>query len=290
MFTIESAKAAITGKASTKKELLEQVEALNYLHGEVSEREMDTYTRDVNKAAAELSDTWHNERVNELIAMGNNAAMWKEFLAHRTCKRVRVILSKKTNHYECKVDDKGRVNYPELDKAYIKAETKRLELEGKTAEVDLDALTIAHDRRFNTFAPLFFRDAYARFIGDSLDSFNSTTRKGKHVDVKAPSVRQLTNDLNTLVKMLLPEDMAPPLRKAELRTLSTAISGATQTELKRKGESFCLNWLLNVIQERIENRPVDVIMGEKGIDSMEDIETIRATYENADNAKAESAE
>ncbi len=271
-YTIETAKAAITGKAKTEVELKTQISALNFLCGTLSSKELTGYKNDVDAAANDLSNVWKNERISELLAMGDGVAMWTEFIIHREYKRARSSFNKKTNMYEYKDNGTGRINYPELNAAYIAAETARLEKEGKTAEVDLNTLTIAQDNRFNTYAPLFFNDLYASHRAGNLTKSNTVTAKGAPVEHKGPSNRQLMKDFNELVQLLLPDGVTPPMRKHELKTLAFSLNRSTQTEFKLNSIDFCLNWLLHVIKLRIEDQGVTVRVEAGSLDDVRERE------------------
>lgn len=259
--------AVINGKATSAADLQKQVTALNAIAAkcEPTADELTLYASKVDTAAKMLSEQYRAERISELLAMGRGKTMWAEFLAHRECKSVRVRYNNKTAAYEIKEDMRGRVSYPELNDAYVAAECKRMEQAGEI--FDPADVTIAHDRKFNTLAPGFFNGCYKRFIDHNLGkaaagekAYTFQTKKGADVKGDAPSINQLQKDLNELVAYLLPEDLKVNMTKADVRKLGVAISGATKTELKMKGNGHAYNWLLNVIQERIENKPATVIV------------------------------
>lgn len=272
----------ITGKATTMAELTVQVSALNRIRNtaEPTAEELAVCFAKVEKAAGMLAEQWHAERISELLALGRTE-MWRELLANRTCKSVKVKLNKKTDRYEAETNNKGRVNYPDLNEAYVDMETARLEKEG--AIFDPEDITIARDRKFNTYAPLFFNDCYKAFIDHNLNkaaagsqAYEFRTRKNAEVKGAVPSVNQLVTDMNELVGYLLPENFTDnkdkPLHmlKKDVRTLGVALSNSTKTELKAKGNGHALNWLLNVIELRIEGANVTVTVEKAGMDSIRD--------------------
>lgn len=257
----------ITGKATTVAELHTQVSALSKFRAESEPTadELALYEGKVNTAAAMLSEQFRKERIAELLAMGNGSGMWREFLAKRSCKSVSVKFDKKTGVYTHKEDMRGRINYPELNAAYIERETARKEQAGEV--FDPADLTVASNRKFNTLAPGFFDGCYKRFIDHNLGasaadrkSYAFTDKKGKEVKAEAPSINKLVKDLNDLVSYLLPEDFKVQLVKADVRKLGVALSNSTKEALKMKGNGHAFNWLLNVIQERIDSAAVRVII------------------------------
>lgn len=277
----------LTGKATTLAELTVQVGALNAIRNtcEPSADELALYQSKVDKAATMLAETWRNERISELLEMGRND-MWHEFLAHRECKSVKVKENRKEGRFEAETNNKGRISYPELNEAYIARETERLEKAGEI--FNPEDLTIASNRKFNTYAPLFFSDCYKAFIDHNLNktaagekAYEFRTKKNAEVKGKLPSVNQLVADMNELVGYLLPENFevnGKPLHmlKKDVRTLGVALSNATKTELKAKGNGHAFNWLLNVIEQRIEGKNVTVIVDKSGMDSVRNKEEATA--------------
>lgn len=271
---------AITGKATTLAELKKQVNALNSINAtcEPTADELALYQGKVESAAKVLCEQYRAERISELLAMGNGSKMWAAFLAHRECKSVAVRFDRKVGQYVVNEGMRGRIGYPELNAAYVAAECKRRDTAGEI--YDADEVTIANDRRFNTFAPLFFNDCYKRFIDHNLGkaaagekAYALKTKKGADVKGEAPSINQLVKDLNEIVGCLLPDDLKVNMVKADVRKLGVALSNATKTELKMKGNGHAFNWLLNVIQERIENKTATVIAEQAGLAKVKQAET-----------------
>lgn len=264
--------AVITGKATTLADLKKQVNALNSInaHCEPTADELAFYQGKVEAAAKMLCEQYRAERISELLAMGNGSKMWAEFLAHRECKSVNVKFDRKVGAYAVKEEMRGRVSYPELNSAYVEAECKRKDAAGEV--YDVADVTIASDHRFNTYAPLFFNDCYKRFIDHNLGktaagekAYTLKTKKGADVKGEAPSINQLVRYLNEIVGYLLPDDLKVNMVKADVRKLGVALSNATKTEFKMKGNGHAFNWLLNVIQERIENKAATVITENSGL-------------------------
>ena len=287
----------ITGKATTLAELSRQAAALSAIRSECEPMadELAFYEAKVNAAAADLSETYHKERVSELLAMGTGSKMWEEFLANRTCKTARVKYDGKSGRYVAAEDSRGRVNYPELNDAYVEAETARMEQAGEI--VDPETLTIAADRKFNIYAPLVFADLYKLFIDYNLGAkaagekaYTMQTRKGTEVKGKAPSIAQVQKDLDELLYLLLPADLLKKYKlhlvKADVRKMGVAISGSSATVLKAKGDGHAYNWLLNIIQERIENKASTVIVSDAGMEAIHETITPGASEEQKEGAKA----
>lgn len=292
----EQYKATFTGKASTFADLTRQASALSAVRDkcEPTAEELTLYESKVDAAAANLCEIYRDERISELLALGTGSAMWSEFLANRKCKTARVKYDGKAGKYVAAEDMRGRINYPELNAAYIKAESARKEQAGEV--FDVADLTIAADRKFNTYAHLVFADLYKVFIEHNLGktaagekAYTMQTRKGAEVKGKIPSVTQMQKDLDSLLYMLLPADLLAKhklhLVKADVRKMGVAISGANAEVLKAKGDGHAFNWLLNIIQERIEGKLSAVIVEEHGMDKVRTIEQ-GATDAQKDAAKA----
>ena len=257
----------ITGKATTIAQLTEQVGSLNAIYAkcEPTADEIAALEIKVNAAAAMVAEQWRKERISELLAMGNTEEMWREFLAHRECKSVKVAFNKKTAVYETRENMKGRVNYPELNAAYVEAETARLEKAGEV--FDPAALTIAKNNSFNVTAPGFFAGCYKRFIDHNLGasacgtkSYELQNKKGQPAKGDIPSINKLVEQMNDLVNDLLPEGFTVKLVKADVRKMGVALCNSSKTELKAKGLNHAFNWLLNVIEERIEGKVAAVVV------------------------------
>lgn len=287
----------ITGKATTLAELTAQAAALSGIRAECEPTadELALYEAKVKTAAGQLSETYHNERVAELLAMGTGSKMWKEFLSNRACKSANVKYDGKTGRYVAIEENRGRVNYPELNAAYVEAETARMEQAGEIPNVE--SLTIAADRKFNTYAPMVFADLYKVFIDHNMGktaagekAYTMQTRKGAEVKGKIPSVTQMQKDLDELLHLLLPADLLAEynlhLVKADVRKMGVAISTSTAKVLKAKGDGHAYNWLLNVIQERIENKAATVIVSENGLETVRETITPGATDEQKESASA----
>lgn len=292
----EQYKGFFTGKAETFAELTKQASALSAVRDkcEPTADELALYESKVDAAAANLCEIYRAQRISELLALGTGSKMWTEFLAHRTCKTARVRFDGKAGKYVATEDNRGRINYPELNAAYIREESARKDKAGEV--YDVADLTIAANRKFNTYAHLVFADLYKVFIEHNLGktaagekSYVMQTRKGAEVKGKIPSITQMQKDLDELLHLLLPANMLEAhklhLVKADVRKMGVAISGATATELKAKGDGHAFNWLLNIIQERIENKATTVIVEEHGMDKVRTIEQ-GATDAQKDAAKA----
>lgn len=268
-------RADITGKAETMAELQKQVNALNGIvtHCEPTSEELAIYVGKVNQAATAVTEVRRSERISELLALGNNSKMWEEFLKHRNFKGVGVALDKKSSAYKIKENDRCRISYPELNDAFIKAETARLEQAGEV--FDPEALTIARDRRFNTWAPLFFRDAYRVAIERNLGAnacdkkAYTLTARGTEIKGNAPSVNQLQKDLVQLVSFLLPENMDVKMVKADVRAIGLALVRAGADSFRNAGDGNGYNWLLNAIATRMEGKTYSVETdGADGLDNV----------------------
>ena len=292
----EQYKATFTGKASTFADLTRQASALSAVRDkcEPTADELALYENKVNAAAADLCEIYRAERISELLAMGTGSAMWSTFLADRKCKTARVKYDSKAGKYVAAEDMRGRINYPELNAAYVKAESARKDTAGEV--YDVADLTIAADRKFNTYAHLVFADLYKVFIEHNLGktaagekAYTMQTRKGAEVKGKIPSVTQMQKDLDELLHLMLPaallEEKKLHLVKADVRKMGVAISGSNAEVLKAKGDGHAFNWFLNIVQERIEHKNATVIVEADGMDKVRTIEA-SATDAQKDAAKA----
>lgn len=258
-------KDIITGKATTTADLNKQVSALNgiYAHCEPSEEELSAYAAKVDAAAALVTEARRAARVAELLDMPRDE-MWLEFINHRNFKGVAVKFDNKDKVYKAKENDRPRLSYSDLNKAFIAAETKRLEAAGEV--FDPDTLTIAADNRFNTLCGTFFKGCYLmaieRNLGKAATGGKSyeTTHKGKACNVSAPSVNQLVKDLNELIGYLLPESVINQegkkklfMVKADVNAIGLASVRARAEEFKEAGKGNSMNWLMNAIKVRMNN-------------------------------------
>lgn len=292
----EQYKEFFTGKAETFAELTKQASALSAVRDkcEPTADELALYTDKVDAAAANLCEVYRAQRISELLAMGTGAKMWAEFLANRKCKTVRVRFDTKAGKYIVVEDMRGYINYPELNRAYIQEESARKDKAGEI--YDVADLTIAADRKFNTYAHLVFADLYKVFIEHNLGkaaagekAYTMQARNGAEVKAKIPSVTQMQKDMDELLYLLLPADLLAKYKlhfvKADVRKMGVALNGANTEVFKAKGDGFAYHWFLKTIQERIEGKVSTVIVEEHGMDKVRTIEQ-GATDAQKDAAKA----
>ena len=285
-------------KADTLPELENALAELNRFYhenGDAETMQVKSAVNRVQKAVAYYNDVIKAARISELLALGTGAAMWREFLAHRTVYKYTLTAPSAKGAYRLNKHDGSDANraeyltFADLNTAYVAMETKRMEQAGEVVPTDL---TLASKPTFTLDFQSLLVAARRRFIDTnfgkaatgSSTSYNTVDKNGVVRNVgkpAAPSVNECVHLFDTAVAALLPENFFADgstfhAYKADIRELGVAMNRTGKTVHGMASVKFMEHWFLNLIQKRIDSGKILVYMP-----SEQEMEEVTAPVEEA---------